>query len=401
MIFNKIKGYNVAIFDSHVFRYPSPKSLSTAWSVGLLLIIYFAIQIITGIVLSCNYSAWATDSWRVVHVLVYKDLSWGWWALYLHRCGASFIFILLYVHLLRGLYFKSYDRITLWFSGLLLFLLTMAAAFTGYVLPWGTMSYWAATVITNFFSVIPVYGDGVVEWLWGGPYVGQPLLNRIYTVHFLLAFVLLGLIGGHIIILHVDNSSSLKSIPKQERVLWFDLFFLKDYHIYLMFFLFSTWCLGFFPDYFGHPDNWVEANPTKTPPHIVPEWYFLPFYGIVRSIPHKLSGIAVMVMYIGSFGLFPILDSTKSMRVISERPYFWALIIGIIVNFVILGYVGSSVFPAELAVKCVYAHGLFIFLMPVVTFIEREADTFNWADYLSGEQLDELCEYQDMYSDKY
>jgi len=257
-----------------------------------------------------------------------RDVQLGWFIRYAHANGASMFFICLYIHLLRGIYYGSfiYPRTYTWFTGFIIFILTIATAFLGYVLPWGQMSFWAATVITNLFSVIPFVGNSIVEWLWGGFSVASPTLNRFFSLHFLLPFIITGLVAVHISFVHKTSSNNPLAITNNNFISFYPYFFIKDllgvevFLIFFSFFLFNA------PNLLGHPDNYVYADSLSTPAHIVPEWYFLPLYAILRSIPSKKMGVAYMGLTLAVLMNFPFRNKslTKgSSFCLNSKVSFW------------------------------------------------------------------------------
>ncbi len=297
--------YRLPIFsalNAALVSYPTPRNLNYWWNFGSIAGLCLVAQILTGIFLAMNYAAntaVAFDS--VEHIM--RDVNYGWLIRYMHAVGASMFFIAVYVHLARGLYYGSYKRPRelLWFIGVVILLIMMATAFMGYVLPWGQMSFWGATVITNLFSAFPLIGESIVSWLWGGFSVDNPTLNRFFALHFLLPFVLVGVVMLHLVALHQHGSSNPTGIDAkgpQDKIPFHPYYTSKDFLGFGVFFLVFAAFVFFAPNYLGHPDNYTPANPMITPAHIVPEWYFLPFYAILRAItfdiPLWLPGLAVI-----------------------------------------------------------------------------------------------------------
>src|ERR671910_1245794 len=285
-------------------RYPAPRNLNYWWNFGSLAGIALVIQIVTGIVLAMHYTPQVDQAFQSVERIM-RDVNFGWLLRYAHANGASMFFIAVYIHIFRGLYYGSYraPRELLWMLGVVILLLMMATAFMGYVLPWGQMSFWAATVITNLFSAIPLFGESVVTWLWGGFSVDNPTLNRFYALHYLLPFVLLGVVFLHVAAVHVHGSNNPVGIDikgPQDSLPFHPYFTMKDTFGLGVFMLIFAGFVFFAPNYMGHPDNYIPANPLVTPAHIVPEWYFLPFYAILRAVPDilfinaKLAGVIAM-----------------------------------------------------------------------------------------------------------
>jgi quinol-cytochrome oxidoreductase complex cytochrome b subunit len=339
-------NFLLSFLSNHILSYPTPINLNYAWSFGSVAGVCLVIQIITGIFLAMHYVphiSLAFDS--VEHIM--RDVNYGWLIRYCHANGASVFFIVVYLHIFRGLYYGSYmhPRGWLWASGVLIFILMMATAFMGYVLPWGQMSFWGATVITNLFSAVPVYGGLIVEWLWGGFSVDQATLNRFYSLHYLLPFLIAGVTLLHLCLLHKYGSNNPLGINTDiTSVSFYPYFYVKDFFSFWVF-LFGYLSLVFFaPNMLGHPDNYIPANPMVTPAHIVPEWYFLPFYAILRSIPNKLGGVLAMFGAIAVWLLLPIINISSSrsniFKPLTSLNYWF-----IVSNFLILGWIGQQ--PVE------------------------------------------------------
>jgi len=375
--------------------YPTPKNLNYMWNFGSLAGVVLVIMIATGIVLAMQYTAHVDYAFASVERIM-RDVNYGWLIRYIHMNGASMFFIVVYIHMFRGLYYGSYKapREILWIIGVFILLAMMATAFMGYVLPWGQMSFWGATVITNLFSAIPLVGDALVTWLWGGFSVDNPTLNRFFALHYLMPFVIFGLVFVHIWALHrfgsnnplgVDVKGPQDQIPFHPYYTVKDLFGLGVFLIFFMLFVFYA------PNYLGHPDNYIEANPLVTPPHIVPEWYFLPFYAILRAftadffvyqiislggwlMSAKLAGVLAMFASIILLMLLPWLDRSK-VRSSKFRPiykqFFWLFLI----DCIVLGYIGGK--PAEGAyiiigqIATTYYFVHLIVLVPLIGIIER------------------------------
>jgi len=369
---NKILSF----IDSHIINYPTPINLNYLWSFGSAAGLCLVIQILTGILLAMHYAPAADIAFNSVEHIM-RDVSGGWFLRYLHANGASFFFIVIYSHIFRGLYFGSYiyPRGNLWISGVVIFLLMMATAFMGYVLPWGQMSFWGATVITNLFSAIPLVGGSIVEWLWGGFSVDNATLNRFFSLHYLVPFLIAGLTLIHLSLLHGDGSNNPLGINKNVNFIsFYPYFYTKDLlaFFYLLFFL--LFFVFFFPGTLGHPDNYIPANSLVTPAHIVPEWYFLPFYAILRSIPNKLGGVIAMVAAILILMLLPFINFTLSrstkFRVIFNKAYWF-----LVGDFVLLGWLGQKPVEApyiDLGLYSTVFYFVFILLLiPVIGLIEE------------------------------
>ncbi len=340
--------------------YPTPRNLNYWWNFGSLAGFFLLVQIITGVILSMHYTAHVDHAFdSIEHIM--RNVNHGWLIRYIHMNGASFFFIVVYIHIFRGLYYGSYKapRELLWWLGIIILLLMMATAFMGYVLPWGQMSFWGATVITNLFSAIPLIGDSITQWLWGGYSVDNPTLSRFYTLHFLLPFLIVGVVVLHIVALHTHGSNNPLGIDRkgpQDSIPFHPFYTIKDL-FGLSFALTIFFAVVFFaPDFLGHPDNYIPADPLKTPAHIVPEWYFLPFYAILRAIPDKLGGVIAMFSAIFVLFLLPWLDTSK-VRSATFRPIYKILFWIFLIDAVILGWVGSK--PAE---------GIFIIISRIATF---------------------------------
>lgn len=350
-----IKGwieYRLPVFsflnNSLGSNFLAPRNLNYWWNFGSIAGICLVIQILTGLFLSMHYTAHVSFAFDSVEKIM-RDVNYGWLMRYSHAVGASMFFVVVYIHICRGLYYGSYKtpREILWWLGLVIFLLMMATAFMGYVLPWGQMSFWGATVITNLFSAIPGVGESIVHWLWGGFSVDNPTLNRFYSLHFLLPFVIVGVVVLHIWALHQHGSNNPLGIDvkgAQDTIPLHPYYTYKDFFGFGVFFIVFAWFVFFAPNSLGHPDNYIPANPMVTPPHIVPEWYFLPFYAILRSIPDKLLGVVAMFSSLLVMFALPWIDRSK-VRSGNFRPLFQKIYWMFIVNAVVLGYVGSQ--PAD------------------------------------------------------
>ena len=341
--------YRLPIFSvlrEALVDHPTPRNLNYWWNFGSLAGIILVIMIVSGLLLSMHYVAHvdlAFDS--IEHIM--RDVNYGWLIRYIHSVGASMFFLIVYIHISRGLYYGSYKspREVLWWLGIIIFLLMIAAAFLGYTLPWGQMSFWGATVITNLFSAIPLVGDSIVTWLWGGFSVDNPTLNRFYSLHFLIPFVIVAVVFLHIVALHKFGSNNPTGIDltlKQEKIPFHPYYTIKDFFGFGVFFIIFSIFIFFLPNSLGHPVNYVPADPLATPEHIVPEWYFLPFYAILRAIPFKLLGVLAMLGSILILFVLPWLDTCK-VRSCRFRPiykqFYWIFIF----NFIVLGWVGSKV----------------------------------------------------------
>jgi ubiquinol-cytochrome c reductase cytochrome b/c1 subunit len=335
----------MGLVHSSFVAYPTPRNLNYWWTFGGILAFMLGVQIITGVVLVMHYTPEATMAFdSVEHIM--RDVNYGWLLRYLHSNGASMFFLAVYIHMFRGMYYGSYKepREVLWILGVIIYLLMMATGFMGYVLPWGQMSFWAATVITNLFSAIPGVGEPIVTWLWGGYAVGNPTLNRFFSLHYLLPFVIAGVVVLHIWALHVagqNNPTGVEPKSDKDTVPFTPYATVKDSFFLIVFCILYAWFVFYIPDYLGHPDNYIPANPGVTPAHIVPEWYYLPFYAILRSIPNKLLGVTALFSSIGILVLLPWLDTSR-VRSAKYRPiyrvFFWIFVL-ICIG---LGWLGSK-----------------------------------------------------------
>jgi ubiquinol-cytochrome c reductase cytochrome b/c1 subunit len=357
--------------------FPTPKNLNYLWTFGGILTICLVIQIITGIVLAMHYTphtSMAFDS--VEHIM--RDVNYGWLIRYVHATGASMFFIAVYIHMLRGLYYGSYKapREVLWILGVIIYILMMAAGFMGYVLPWGQMSFWGAKVITNLFSAIPFIGDSVVTWLWGAFAVDNPTLNRFFSLHYLLPFMIVGVVILHIWALHIpgnNNPTGVSVKSGQDTVQFHPYMTMKDAFAAICFMIVFAFFVFYQPNYLGHPINYVPANPLSTPAHIVPEWYYLPYYAILRSVPDKLMGVVAMFGAIIVLFFLPWLDTSK-VRSAVYRPIFKQFFWLFVIDCLLLGYAGSQ--PAEgiwlmiARLGTAYYFLFFLVILPLVGLIE-------------------------------
>jgi ubiquinol-cytochrome c reductase cytochrome b/c1 subunit len=362
--------------------FPTPRNLNYWWTFGGILTFMLAVQMATGIVLAMHYVPTPEGAFDSVEKIM-RDVNWGWLLRYGHAVGASMFFLAVYIHSFRGLYYGSYKapREVLWILGVVILLLMIATAFMGYSLVWGQMSFWAVTVITNLFSsldsLIPGLGTTLVEWIWGGFSVGGPTLNRLYALHYLFPFVIAGVVILHIWALHVpgnNNPTGVDVKTAKDTIPFHPYYTIKDGFALVLFLLLFAVLLFYAPNLLGHADNYIPANPLQTPPHIVPEWYFLPFYAILRAIPNKLFGVIGLLGSIGVLVFIPWLDTSR-IRSTSYRPiykwFFWLFVI----TCLGLGYLGSQapegwyLFFGRLATF--YYFAFFLLIMPIVGLIER------------------------------
>jgi ubiquinol-cytochrome c reductase cytochrome b/c1 subunit len=365
------------VYSSFV-AYPTPRNLNYLWTFGGILAFMLALQIVTGIVLAMHYTPHVDLAFNSVESIM-RDVNFGWLLRYVHSNGASMFFLAAYIHLFRGMYYGSYKepREVLWILGVILLLLMIVTGFMGYVLVWGQMSFWAATVITNLFSAIPVFGESIVNWLWGGFAVGNPTLNRFYSLHYLLPFIIAGVVVLHVWALHVvgqNNPAGVEPKNDKETLAFTPYATIKDAFGLMVFCILFGWLVFYVPNYLGHSDNYIPANPAATPSEIVPEWYYLPFYAILRAIPNKLIGVGALLASILVLAFLPWLD-TSPVRSGRYRPlykyFFWAFVIVSIG----LGYLGSNppegwyVFFARLFT--VYYFAYFLIILPVLGLVEK------------------------------
>jgi len=368
--------------NSMVGNYPAPTTITYLWSFGSLAGLCLVIQIVTGILLAMHYTPNVDMAFASVEHIM-RDVNYGWLLRYLHANGASMFFIVIYLHMFRGLYYGSYlyPRQTVWSIGVIIFLATMATAFMGYVLPWGQMSFWGATVITNFFSAFPIVGESIVHWLWGGFSVDNATLNRFFSIHYFLPFVIAALSGLHLVMLHIPRSNNPTGVRSMNDFLHFHPYFtVKDILSVIFFLIVFSVFVFLYPNLLGHPDNYIPANPMMTPPHIVPEWYFLPFYAILRSIPDKLGGVLVMFFAIIILLLLPLLNISNIrsswFRPI-YKPFFWLLVI----DCLLLGWIGGKTVEAPYVqigqAATFFYFFYFIVLLPVLAKVEN----YIYSDY--------------------
>ena len=365
--------------SNHLKEYPTPKNLNYWWTFGGILTFCLITQIITGIILAMHYIAHADMAFESVEHIM-RNVNYGWLIRYVHANGASMFFLAVYIHIFRALYYGSYKspREVIWIIGMLIYFLMMATAFMGYVLPWGQMSFWGATVITNLFSAIPFIGESITNWLWGGYSVDNPTLTRFFSLHYLFPFLILGLVVLHIWALHVPGNNNPIGIdikkPSNDTVPFHPYIVIKDLFALLIFLIVFAFFVFYSPNILGHADNYIEANPLVTPAHIVPEWYLLPFYAILRSVPDKLLGVVAMFAAIFVLLILPWLDTSKVRSAIFRpiyKQFYWFLVIDVL----ILGYMGAM--PAEgtylliarVATAYYFAH--FLIILPFLGLKEK------------------------------
>tara|TARA_X000000950_G_scaffold168903_1_gene206133 strand:- start:28806 stop:30098 length:1293 start_codon:yes stop_codon:yes gene_type:complete len=366
------------IFKHEYLDFQVPRSLTYFWSFGAILTFVLLGLIATGLVLGMHYKPSTAEAFDSVEKIM-RDVNGGWLLRYAHMNLASFFFIAVYIHMFRGLYFGSYKdpRQLMWIFGIVIYFLMMATAFLGYVLPWGQMSYWGATVITSLFGAIPLVGETIVTTLWGDYAVGDAFLNRAFVLHWLIAFLIVGVVVFHVIALHMTGSNNPSGVePKDTRdtITFHPYVTTKDLFAFLVFLLVFFAFLFHMPNILGHPDNYIEADPLVTPAHIVPEWYFLPWYAVLRAIPDKLGGVIAMVSAIGIIGLLPWLDTSK-IRSSIFRPIWKQWVWLLVADFFLLMYCGAM--PAEgiwitlSRIGTAYWFLFFLVIAPVTGWLEK------------------------------
>ena len=360
--------------NSALIDLPSPTSISYFWNFGSLLGLCLVVQIITGIFLAMHYCADIMLAFSsIAHIT--RDVNYGFLLKYLHANGASAFFLCVYVHIARGLYYGSYLRYQLWFSGIAILLIMMLTAFIGYVLPWGQMSFWGATVITNFLSAIPYVGIDIVQWIWGGFSVNSATLNRFFSLHYLFPFFLAGLILIHLILLHVSGSNSPIGLNTNTDKVPFHIYFtIKDSYGFIILSIVLSTFIFYNPNILGDPENFINANPLVTPIHIMPEWYFLFAYAILRAIPNKLGGVIALVLSILILIVLPFFHTSK-IKSLTFRPigklFYWLFV----VNFILLTWIGSK--PVEEPfiligqLSSIFYFSYFLLLVPIAGWYEN------------------------------
>jgi ubiquinol-cytochrome c reductase cytochrome b subunit len=365
--------------------YPVPRNLNYWWNFGVLAGLALTIQIVTGIILAMHYAPTGDHAFQSVEHIM-RDVNQGWFLRYAHANGASLFFIVTYVHIFRGMYYGSYKapRELVWMLGLVILLLMMATAFMGYVLPWGQMSFWGAKVITGLFGAIPIVGEPIQQWLLGGYAPDQATLNRFFSLHYLLPFVIAGVIILHIWALHIPGSGNPTGVDvkaPQDTVPFHPYYTAKDGWFALLWLIGLSVLVFFLPNWLGHPVNYVPANPLSTPAEIVPEWYFWPYYAILRAftadflfVPAKLIGVSAMFASILLLFFLPWLDKSP-VRSGRYRPMFRIFFVFLIADVLVLGYCGGK--PAEepfvmiSQVATIYYFAHFLIILPILSMVER------------------------------
>ncbi len=366
------------VMHESFLTYPTPRNLNYWWTFGGILTFCLAVQMITGIILAMHYVPHADLAFESVQHIM-RDVNYGWLIRYVHACGASMFFLAAYIHMFRSLYYGSYKppREMLWILGVVIIFLMIVTAFLGYVLVWGQMSFWAATVITNLLGAFPLIGEAVKEWLWGGFAVGNATLNRFFSLHYLLPFVIVGMVALHIWALHIPGNNNPQGIDVRQgkdTVPFHPYYTVKDLFAVSLFALLFSYFVFYDPEALGHPDNSIKANPLQTPPHIVPEWYLLPFYAILRAVPSKLGGVLIMFASIGILFFLPWLDRAKT-RSARYRPLFRQFFFLFVIACLGLGYLGAQtpegahLILARILTFYYFAH--FLIVLPLLSVIEK------------------------------
>ena len=371
------KSTILQVISNHILNYPTPINFTYAYSFGSLVGLFFALQLFTGIFLAMHYTCGIDNAFDSV-VYIMTEVKYGYTLRYMHANGASMIFILMYLHIGRGLYYRSYllDRRYLWWSGILIFLLMMGTAFIGYVLPWGQMSFWGATVITSLVTAVPLVGESLAYWIWGGFSVSNATLVRFFSVHYLLPFIITGLIGLHLVLLHEATSTNPLQIGAADSKLPFHPYYtIKDAFAFTVTLVFFVILIKFYPNVLGHSDNFIPANPLVTPAHIVPEWYFTPFYAILRSCPNKLGGVILMVAAILVLGVLPFYAQPQNTLVtpmsIAQQITFWLFSAVFLILLILGGKPATApyVFASQVFTAIYFAY--FLLVIPGLPFLEN------------------------------
>lgn len=370
-----------AIYNGFVY-YPAPSNITYFWNFGIYSMLCLGVQIVTGIFLAMHYTPHVDLAFlSVEHIM--RDVNFGWLLRYLHANGASMFFIVVYIHTFRGLYYSSYlyPKEALWSVGVIILLIMILTAFMGYVLPWGQMSFWGATVITNFVTAVPFVGTDIVYWIWGGFSINNATLNRFFSFHYLFPFLIAALVFIHIVFLHEHGSNNPLGISFYvDPVFMYPYFILKDLLGVICFLMFFAFFVFFVPNLLGHPDNYIPANPMVTPAHIVPEWYFLPFYAILRAIPNKLLGVLALIFSILALIALPFIIK-PDVRSLDFRPlakfFFWVFLF----DTFILGWLGAKPAAYPFTVVGQIATFLYFFLLLALFPYLARFEALLWKDF--------------------
>jgi ubiquinol-cytochrome c reductase cytochrome b/c1 subunit len=369
----------MGLVHSSFVAFPVPRNLNYMWTFGAILSFMLVAQIVTGVVLAMHYVPSATEAFSSVNHIM-RDVNYGWLIRYMHTNGATLFFLACYIHMFRGIYYGSFKapRELLWIIGVVIYFLMAATAFLGYVLPWGSMSLAGATVITNLLSAIPLVGTAITHWLWGGYAVGDPTLNRFFSLHYLISFIIVGAVGLHVWALHVTGQNNPDGVEvknaERDTVAFTPYATIKDVFALSVWLIIYAWLIFYIPNYVLDADNSNIANPLATPEHVVPEWYLLPFYAILRAIPNKLMGVIALFGSIAILAFLPWLDRSP-VKSAKYRPtyrfFFWAFV-AICIG---LGWLGSQEPTEGLTLIARFLtvgyFGFFLVIMPLLSFTEK------------------------------
>jgi ubiquinol-cytochrome c reductase cytochrome b/c1 subunit len=365
------------LIHAEFVAYPTPRNLNYWWTFGAILSLMLGIQIVTGMVLAMHYTPHVDLAFKSIEGIT-RDVNYGWLLRSIHANGASMFFIAVYFHMFRSIYYGSYKepRELVWLLGVIVYVLMVVTGFTGYVLVWGQMSFWAATVITNLFSAIPLIGDSIVTWVWGGYAVGNPTLNRFFALHYLLPFMIVGVSVLHVWAVHVagqNNPTGIELRKGKDTVPFTPYATVKDIFGTTVFLIFYAWFVFYIPNYLGHADNYIPANPAVTPAEIVPEWYYLPFYAILRAIPDKLLGVIALFASIAVLAFLPWLDTSR-VKSARYRPLFARFFWGFVITCVGLGWLGTKspegIYLTLSRLLTFYYFAFFLLVLPVLGLFE-------------------------------
>lgn len=364
------------IIANHILFYPTPSNFNYSYSFGSLVGLVFALQILTGVFLAMHYTPHIDLAFQSVeHIMT--NVKNGYLVRYMHANGASLIFILIYLHIARGLYLKSYlhERRNLWWIGIVIFLLMMGTAFIGYVLPWGQMSFWGATVITSLVTAVPFVGENIAFWVWGGFSVSNATLNRFFSLHYLLPFVVAGIICLHLVFLHTATSTNPVQILDPDKIAFHPYFTIKDTFAFTVTLTFFMLFVFYYPNLLGHSDNFIPANPLVTPAHIVPEWYFTPFYAILRACPNKLGGVismlgAILILFALPLYKIPKRSVPASLSTL-HKIFFWIFAFIFLTLLVLGGKPAAAPYVMCSKIFSVLYFIYFLVIVPVIPYVEK------------------------------